>query len=365
MTQEEKAKAYDEALKKAKAIVNSINVGLIGKDSFEAVFPELKESENKGENESKDEKIRKELISHFCSIRNNCGKDWYGYDINDVISWLEKQGEQKPADKIEPKFKIEKGKWYVCIKDLLDDYANKAFNKGDIYLSIQDGSLIPSNSNVPYKVVCPDTYFRNWTIQDVKDGDVLACNNGWSCIFKTLVNDETFSSYCFMDSTKWFCGTGGCHTLKEEFVKAYNGKIYPATKEQRDTLFKKMKEAGYEWNAAKKVLKKTDTFCQDNCKGFQETGRCFFDEECKAKKEHSKQKLQDNNFYRIEQSSTKWTKEDEVKLKSVCALIRNTNLNGNEGVVDSTIAWIKSLKSRIQLKQESASFALEKLNKEI
>lgn len=69
-----------------------------------------------------------------------------------------------------PKFKIEKGKWYVCIKDLLDNYANKAFHKGDTYLSTQDGSLIPSNSNIPFEVVCADTYFRDWTIEDAKDG---------------------------------------------------------------------------------------------------------------------------------------------------------------------------------------------------
>lgn len=30
----------------------------------------------------------------------------------------------------------------------------------------------------------------------------------------------------------------------------------PATKEQRDMLFRKMKEAGYEWNGEKKELKK-------------------------------------------------------------------------------------------------------------
>jgi len=35
-------------------------------------------------------------------------------------------------------------------------------------------------------------------------------------------------------------------------------KITPSTKEQRDTLFTKMKEAGYVWNAEKKELKKTE-----------------------------------------------------------------------------------------------------------
>ena len=83
MTQKEKAKAYDETIEKAKALyqvaehMSGCNVLL------ETIFPELKESE--------DEKIRKVLISHFCGIRDNCGKDWYGFNINDVIAWLEKQ----------------------------------------------------------------------------------------------------------------------------------------------------------------------------------------------------------------------------------------------------------------------------------
>ena len=67
------------------------------------------------------------------------------------------------------KFKIEKGKWYVCIKDLFDNYANKAFCEGNTYLSTQDGSLIPSNSNVPFEVVCASTYFRE--LQKFKIGD--------------------------------------------------------------------------------------------------------------------------------------------------------------------------------------------------
>lgn len=49
----------------------------------------------------------------------------------------------------------------------------------------------------------------------------------------------------------------------------------------------------------------------------------------------------------IEQNSA-WSEEDETKLKSACALIRNTSLNGNEGVVDTTITWLKALKDRVQ-----------------
>jgi hypothetical protein len=88
---EEKARLYDEKIEMAKKWRNAPNVDKIptfANRIIEELFPELAESE--------DEKIRKELISHFCGIRDNCGKDWYGYNINDVIAWLEKQGEPNP-----------------------------------------------------------------------------------------------------------------------------------------------------------------------------------------------------------------------------------------------------------------------------
>lgn len=91
----------------------------------------------------------------FKAIKEN------GYEWNEKTKTLE--------ELIESKFKIEKGKWYVCTKDLLDNYANKAFCKGDTYLSTQDGSLIPSNSNVPFEIYCASEYFRDWTINDAKE----------------------------------------------------------------------------------------------------------------------------------------------------------------------------------------------------
>jgi uncharacterized protein YbgA (DUF1722 family) len=76
---EEKARRYDKALARARNIVNSINVGLIGKDSFEAVFPELAESE--------DEKIRKDLIIYLRSVLSN--KKYGDKFIESWIAWLE------------------------------------------------------------------------------------------------------------------------------------------------------------------------------------------------------------------------------------------------------------------------------------
>lgn len=84
---EEKAKRYDKAIQRARNIINSINVGLIGKDSFEAVFPELKESE------SNDERIRKELIFYFQEEIPQCSIQEHADKMKKFIAWLEKQGE--------------------------------------------------------------------------------------------------------------------------------------------------------------------------------------------------------------------------------------------------------------------------------
>ena len=83
MTQEEKAKAYDEALERAKAINDEKDVDVeSGTTICEYIFPELKESE--------DEKIRKEIISilrntYWTSNRNR---------FNELVAWLEKQGDK-------------------------------------------------------------------------------------------------------------------------------------------------------------------------------------------------------------------------------------------------------------------------------
>ena len=164
-------------------------------------------------------------------------------------------------DMVEPKFKIEKGKWYVCIKDLFNDYADKGFRKGDIYLSTHDGKLIPSNSNVPTEIVCPDIYFREWTIDDAKDGDIIYAESKFNSfdfieIFSSLENGN-FWGYCDVSSDS------DIYSDKLEYWEFDNDKgfveldrynFYPATKEQRDLLYKKMKEAGYEWDAENKKL---------------------------------------------------------------------------------------------------------------
>lgn len=90
MTQEEKARAYEMALEKIRAIIyDKIIFSARIEDAklaekLEEIFPELKESE--------DEKMSRELIAYFKN--NSVYIKWSGLDVKKVIEWLEKQGEQ-------------------------------------------------------------------------------------------------------------------------------------------------------------------------------------------------------------------------------------------------------------------------------
>ena len=82
---------------------------------------------------------------------------------------------------IEPDLKIEKGKWYVCIKN------NVGMTQGNVYYGISDGYIIDDNGR---KYNCNNwavfqRYLRLWDIiQDAKNGDVLANWNNTIFIFK-------------------------------------------------------------------------------------------------------------------------------------------------------------------------------------
>ena len=95
-----------------------------------------------------------------------------------------------------------------------------------------------------------EPFFHIWTIDDAKDGDVIACNEE-ILLFKSYSVQGRISVYC------WYNGqTNNFHSIEvTDASLTTRNKIWPATKEQRDTLFKAMTEAGYQWDAEKKELK--------------------------------------------------------------------------------------------------------------
>ena len=199
-------------------------------EALEFLIPELKEDEN--------EKIRKEIIAVFKGQIAFTSEE----DAKKYIAWLEKQGEQKPADKVEPKF--HEGKWITN-----GDYTWKIVEVKplDYILQSQDGNIVDDTiSHV-------DEQFHSFIIQDAKDGDILACGDKVTdCpfIFHDLTEDSNPRSYC------------GINTLGQFQVNDEDGGFWcpadgvrPVTKEQRNLLFQKMKESGYTWDSKKKELK--------------------------------------------------------------------------------------------------------------
>lgn len=88
MTQEEKAKAYDEIIKKANKMHHENCEAC--QMCIEELIPELKES--------KDERIRKHLISLFenfviLGVANEC--ETSEIKVDDILAWLEKQDSYK------------------------------------------------------------------------------------------------------------------------------------------------------------------------------------------------------------------------------------------------------------------------------
>lgn len=156
---------------------------------------------------------------------------------------------------------------------------------------------------------------RLWTLEDAKDGDILATSAG-AFIYNGNRGGSCPGCYCGINTLGKFQLGAKTH---------WTGKpVFPATKEQRDTLFSKMKEAGYEWDEEIHELKKINIYCQNNCKGFQETGKCFADGDCKANRE-------------AEQKSD-WSEEDENKIDTIINVY-----HPSPNIVD----WLKSLKNRV------------------
>ena len=144
---EQKAKAYDNVVGKLKKFMAQGVDPLITRADVQDFFPELKESE--------DEMIRKALIRfHKSTI------DVDGIKGEDIIAWLEKQGEQRPTDKVEPKF--HEGDWIINPQGTLRHIIN-----------VDEGGYQTDGGWLSHETY--EKAFHLWTIQDAKDGDVVTC----------------------------------------------------------------------------------------------------------------------------------------------------------------------------------------------
>ena len=165
-------------------------------------------------------------------LASNCdSEDLIYYSLNGIVRGIKKDNlylfEAHPGYKelelpVGPKFKV--GNWitdgyiHCKITEILDD-----------------------------RYIIESKYNRRSAIEDAKDGDVLAADECY-VIFKEIdgLNIKCYCTYHYMGFNPSF------HIGTLQNKTAFN----PATAEQRDLLFTKMLEAGYEWDADKKELKK-------------------------------------------------------------------------------------------------------------
>jgi len=129
LTIEEKAKAYDEALERAKESLKDGGISQNSIDYIQSIFPELKESE--------DEKIRKWIINEIKIKHHNLDEDNVDF-VDKAIAWLENipytiDHEKREGFHIGYKAALEKQGESYTKKDIDDAYVEgMAFAKNEL-----------------------------------------------------------------------------------------------------------------------------------------------------------------------------------------------------------------------------------------
>lgn len=348
LTTEQKAQRYDEALERTIRFLTIIGVSpneepvAAVKRMSEYIFPELEESE--------DEKIRKALIDGF--KRYDDGSLFNGCLVREILAWFEKQGnkdmgiseatkkklennlnkaleketpescneflekqcEQKPIYKVEPKFKVGDIITNVKIIGKVDENENNKYHGWFGY----DKDL-----SVHYADIPDIENWHKWTIKDAKAGDVLATSAGAFIYNGNNGGGSCLGSYCGIDTLGGF-KTGIEHhwTVK---------KVYPATKEQRDTLMKAMADEGYTFDLENKELKKNE-------------------EESENYKQQVMSEMTDLVKDYIIQKPAEWSEEDKYYYGIIQYCLNNESVGKADK--ENAISWFQSLKDRIQPKVE-------------
>lgn len=107
---------------------------------------------------------------------------------------------------------------------------------------------IEQEKKLTYQIM--KTEQKAWSITDAKAGDVLAADpiKGYSSPFVAIYKgheQDCFAAYCIVSHAGEFCEGGNRYRIDC---------MRPATKEESDLLFQKIKEEGYEWNPETKEL---------------------------------------------------------------------------------------------------------------
>lgn len=227
-------KKYKDALERARKLKENPKAIFFEEENIHVsdyIFPELKES--------RDERIKEDII--WCFKHSGIKPDrpinpHVRTTMKDALTWLEKQGEQKTADKVELLFHV--GDWVV--NKYGDSWHIDSFDNENYRVS--DGK-----GNYDYFPILKQDEMHRWDITNAKPGDVLVDVYGNIGIFEERYGIN-WHTYCYLGNKGRFISVGGSH-----------GSIsHPATKEQRDTLMRAMANAGYTFDFEKKKLKEIE-----------------------------------------------------------------------------------------------------------
>lgn len=332
---EEKARRYDEAIINGSRLWES---GTISRESYEYIFPALKESE--------DDKIRDEICAYI-GAKQDISLDVH----NRWLSWLEKQGRQK--------FKV--GDWITDNTSIF-----QIVRVENEWYYADDGDKI-----------CFDVahqYYHLWTIQEAETGDVLV-HNGCTFIFMGIKN-------------------GIVQAIDEIMLEPVSfgepdkdNDYHPATEEQCDQLEKALVDAGYEWDSERKELKKIESkFQVGDWKELKRVVVPIFNIGDTIIKKHNSDindfgsfvitDITDGKYWYndriicditeqdeweipepVRQNPT-WSEEDEEMIDTI---IYDLERHGgkDDSCYSAEITWLKSLKDRVQPQSQSKEWSEE------
>ena len=254
-----------------------------------------------------------------------------------------KQDAQK-SDKVEPKF--HEGDWVVREYEYTKDIIT--INQVVDVKRIDDECFGYALDDGTYFSGLWENSYHLWTIQDAKDGDVLVGSGrerNVILMFRGIGNaewDDVIDYHCYYDyHRKEFI----VQKDLEYWGNTENNQLKPATKEQRELLFQKMKEAGYEWDSEKKELKiinwSKHIKYEPNSPSIIEEKSVI--DEGKAEMDYCFTKMMNG-----EKINPAWSDVDEADLNNIIWLCNNCIRECEHTWIPSQAIRIKSLIERIK-----------------
>ena len=289
--------------------------------------------------------------------------------------FLSEQGEQNPADKIEPKF--HKGEW-LCENEP-NNYARFIQILEIVNVQCKERYRISRDIHNDEDIVEFDfveKYYHKFGIQDAKDGDVLVMQKTDVTyesifIFKKIEND------CIIQYLHYFITDAGEKVCEARSIDGFLGfvgtTVHPSTKEQRDTLEKAMTDAGCKFDFDKKELKKIvvpkfnvhDCVIKKHNSNINDFGSFTITDITGGKYWYNNRIICDISeqdewelYEPVRQNTAEWSEEDEIRLKHILRLLDVKDdkkyllmfgLNSLQNL-EKDIAWLKSLRLQKQWK---------------